>query len=130
MNGVFNTGLSFWQIIGLIFAFTASVVAVKITFNFDFNKYLERRDKKLVQRLKNACTHLEMTPADNNNLQVKSLFESPSGTLQWQCQRCGLVRNHNNDYKERAEYYAKHPEKYLEQEKKFSKLLKKSGIAA
>ncbi|HVE80862.1 MAG TPA: hypothetical protein VNA68_01845 [Candidatus Dormibacteraeota bacterium] len=123
-----NIGLSFWQIIGIIFAAAISIIAVKITLSFDFNKYLERKDKKLAQKLKNACTHMEMTPSANNQFQLKSLFESPSGTLQWQCQRCGGVRNHNNDYEERAQYYADNPDKYIEQNKKFQKLLKKSGM--
>lgn len=129
MNGIFNTGLSFWQLIGAIVTLTFSVIAVKITFNFDFNKYLERKDKKITQKLKNVCTHLEMLPADDGNFQIRSLFESPAGTHQWQCQRCGLIRNHDNDYEERAEYFAKNPKEYLERNKKFSKLLKKSGIA-
>ena len=129
MNGVLDTGLSFWQIIGFIFAFTASIIAVKFTFSFDFNKYLERRDKNNTQKLKNICTHVEMTPADNKQFQIKSLFESPPGTHQWQCQRCGLIKNHDNDYEERVQYYVSNPERYLEQNKKFQKLLKKSGLA-
>ena len=132
MNGIFNTGLSFWQAVGLILTFAASVIAVKVTFSFDFNKYLERRDDKYTQKLKNACTHMLMDFAGQEDgrpiYKFQSLFESPSGTLQWQCQRCGLVRNHSNDYEERAEYYAKNPEKYMEQAKKFQKLLKKNGI--
>lgn len=131
MNGVFNTGLSFWQLIGAIFVLAFSIVAVKIAISFDINKYLERRDKKNTQKLKNACTHMIMEPVGQEDGQplykFQSLFESPPGTHQWQCQRCGLIRNHSNDYEERAEYYAKHPDQYLKQNEKFSKLLKKSG---
>lgn len=129
MGEAFNTGLNFWQIVGIIFALTVSVIVVKITLSFDFNKYLDRKDKKLAQKLKNACTHMEMTPLANNEFQFKSLLESPPGTHQWQCQRCGLIRNHNNDYEERAQYYANNPDKYIEQTKKFRKLLKKGGVA-
>lgn len=128
MGGLFNTGISFWQAIGIIFAFAASIIAVRVTFSFDFNKYLKRRDDKNSQKLKNACTHLDMMPLENRQFQFKSLFESPMGTAQWQCQRCGLIRNHNNDYEERAQYFANHPDKFLEQRKKFQKLLKKSGM--
>lgn len=128
MSGVFNTGFSFWQLIVAIITLVFSFIAVRISLNFDINKYLERRDNKNMQKLKNACTHLEMIPLEDNQFQVQSLFESPSGTLQWQCQRCGLVRNHNNDYESKAEYFAKHPDEYLKQNNKFSKLLKKCGM--
>lgn len=129
MNEVFNTSMTFWQLIGVIIALVFGVIVVRISLTFDINKFLERRDKKLSQRLKNACTHLEMSPTGDGQFQVQSLFESPSGTLQWQCQRCGLIKNHNNDYKTSAEYYAKNPEKYIEKNREFQKLLKKSGIA-
>ena len=128
MVGLFNTGINFWQAIGLIFAVATSIIAVRVTLSFDFNKYLERQDDKNVQKLKNACSHLEMTPLKNRQFQFKSLFESPPGTQRWQCQRCGLIRNHNNDYKERTQYFADHPDKFLEQRKKFQKLLKESGM--
>lgn len=131
MNGVFNTGLSFWQFCAVIILAVISIIAIRITF--DLNKFLERRDKNLLQKLKNACTHMAMEPAGQEEglpiFHCQSLFESPVGTLQWQCQRCGLVRNHNNDYEQTAEYYAKNPDKYLEKQKKFQKLLKKAGIA-
>lgn len=132
MNGILNTGLDFWQFLAVILCLALSVIAIKITFNFDINKYLERRDEKHVQKLKNACTHIVMVGERQENGRplygFQSLFESPSGTLQWQCQRCGLIRNHDNDYDARAEYYAKNPEKYIEQTKKFQKILKKSGM--
>lgn len=127
MNGVLGTGLEFWHIIGLIFAFTASVVAIKITFSFDFNKFLERKDKRLDQKIKNVCPHVEIKQEDGEHFSIKSLFESPPGTHQWQCQRCGLVRNHNDDYEKQYEYWSDHAGEYIERVKKFQKLLKKGG---
>lgn len=129
MNGVFNTGLSFWQLIIAIITFSLGIVTIRIGIRFDLNKYLEQREKQNTQKLKNVCAHLEMVPTENGQFQARSLFESPPGTLQWQCQRCGLVRNHDNDYEERAQYYANHPDEYLEKNKKFNKLLKKSKLA-
>lgn len=127
MSGVLGTGLEFWQIIGLIFAFTASVVAIKITFSFDFNKFLERKDQRLNKKVKNTCPHVEIRQEDKEHFSITSLFESPSGTTKWQCQRCGLVRNHNNDYEEVCEYWGNHTDEYIERMKKFEKLLKKGG---
>lgn len=128
MNGVFNTGMTFSEFIGAIIVLVLGVIAVRVSLTFDINKFLERRDKKLSQRLKNTCTHLEMLPTEDGQFQIRSLFESPPGTLKWQCQRCGLIANHDNDFESRAEYYSKNPEKYLAKYKEFHKLLKKSGI--
>src|SRR4051812_4823212 len=117
MNGILSTGLSFWQFIGGVFAITFSVVAIRIAINFDVNKYLERKDERLNLKIKNTCTHMHMELAgieDNKPLySFQSLFESPPGTFQWQCQRCGLIRNHDNDSDKRAEYYAKNPDEYI-----------------
>lgn len=128
MNGVFNTGLNYWQSIGVIFSVAISAIAIKITFNFDLNKYLERKDEKNLAKLRNHCPHVEMTPTEDGRLQIRSMFESPAGTLQWQCQKCGLIRNHDNDYQERYEYYVKNPKEYLKKNKKFQKLIKKNGM--
>ncbi len=131
MSNFLNTGLGFWEIIGVIVTLVVSVIAIKITFSFDLNKYLERKDKKNELKLKNACPHISIEPGkkegDKRQYKVQSLFESPAGTLQWQCQKCGLIRNHNNDYDERAQYYADNYGQYVEDMKKFRKLLKKSG---
>ena len=109
MNGIFNSGLSFWQFIIGIITITASLVTIKLAINFDINKYLERKDQRLSKKLRNTCTHIQMefVRKDENNIpeyMIQSLFESPSGTTQWQCQKCGLIRNHNNDYKKQYEY--------------------------
>jgi len=128
MNGFLNTGLEFWQVVVAVVTAVLSFVVIRVGVNFDLNKYLERKDKRNIQKLKNACTHLEMVPAENGQFQIRSLFESPPGTHQWQCQRCGLIRNHDNDYKERGEYYANHPDEYIKLNKKFNKLLKKSRL--
>lgn len=128
MSGVLGTGLGFWQIIGLIFAFTASVVAIKITFSFDFNKFLERKDKRLQGKVQNTCPHVEVKKEDGDRLSIHSLFESPPGTHQWQCRKCGLIRNHNNDYEKEYAYWGEHLDEYLARMKKFQKLLKKGGV--
>lgn len=133
MNEIFNTGLTFWQFIGAVATLTISIVTIKVAVSFDLNKYLDRRDEKLAQKLKNTCTHMlmELVGRESGNkaqYKFQSLFESPPGTHQWQCQRCGLIRNHDNDYKSRAEYYAQNPDEYSRMHKKFQKLLEKHGI--
>lgn len=127
MNGVLNTGLTFWQIIVGIFVLTLSIVTIKIAVSFDFNKYLERKDKRLDHNIKNVCPHVEIDKADKNHFSIKSLFESPPGTTSWICSRCGLIKNHNNDYEVQYKYWGEHLDEYIERIKKFEKLLKKGG---
>lgn len=127
MNGVLNTGLEFWQLIVGIIVITLSIVTIKIAISFDLNKFLERKDSRLSKKIKNTCPHVEIEQVDKENFSIKSLFESPAGTLQWQCQRCGLKRNHNDDYKKVCEYWGNHTDEYVERMKQFQKLLKKGG---
>jgi hypothetical protein len=133
MNGILNTGVTFWQFVAGVVLLTISAIAIKVTFNFDVNKYLERKDKKLDRKIKNSCTHMYMELMGEEDgkplFSFQSLFESPSGILQWQCQRCGLIRNHNNDYEKRVEYYAKNPDEYIKMNKKFQKLMRRGGAA-
>lgn len=130
-GGVFNAGLEWWQLLLLMIGSALSIVVVRIAISFDINKFLDRRDKKLQQKLRNACTHLDMNPIgrEGNEMiyKVQSLFESPPGTIKWRCRRCGAIKNHDNDYEERANYYAQHPKEYIKQQKRFNKLIKKAG---
>lgn len=133
MNNILSTGISFWEMIGGIFAIAISIIAVKIAISFDVNKYLERKDRKLAQRIKNTCPHIYMELLGDDGgkptYNFQSFFEKPYGALQWQCQCCGTVKNHNNDYGKLAEYYAEKPDEYVKKNIKFKKLLKKSGQA-
>ncbi len=122
--------LSFHEILILLVVAILGTIAIKITFSLDLNKYLEYRRKRYIPKLQNACTHLEFV-SDDKTKQVgfRSLFVSPPGTLQWQCQRCGLVKYLDDDEVERqVNHYVKNPDEFKKQNKKFAKLLKKSGM--
>ncbi len=128
MNGILNTGLNFWQFIVAIFTIVFSFVAIKISFNFDLNKYLESRRDSYTQKLKNACTHVQLKPTNDGQIQGQSLYVSPRGTIQWQCQRCGNVTHDLGDeFQGAVSYYLKNIDEYHKKNKRFSKLLKKSG---
>jgi hypothetical protein len=127
MNEVFDTGMQFWQLILLIITVVASFVVVKFAISFDVNKYLERKDKRLDRKIKNVCPHVEINQEDKEYFSIKSLFESPPGSHKWQCRKCGLIRNHNNDYEKEYEYWGSHTSEYLDRIKQFEKLLKKAG---
>ena len=123
--------LSFTQIIIIIISLFLGIIAVKIAINFDINKYLERKDKLLDQKIKNTCLHMELSyDEQQKGVIYKSFFVSPSGTLQWQCQRCGFICNHidQDDQYKTAQYYLNNSKEYKKQQGKFYKLLKKKGI--
>ncbi|MEA2041833.1 MAG: hypothetical protein U9N85_04695 [Bacteroidota bacterium] len=87
--------LSFTQIIIIIISLFFGIIAVKFAINFDLNKYLERKDKKLDAKIKNTCLPMKLLYDEKQNGVIyKNFFESPFGTLQWQCQRCGVTYNH------------------------------------
>ena len=129
MDNVFHTGLSFWQFIVAILTVTLSIVTIRIGIRFDLNKYLEERDKKIKQRLMNACVHMELIPTKDGKIEVRSFFISPPGTLQWQCQRCGQIRYQaDGDWEKEVSYYLKNLDEYKKQNEKFIKLLKTSKL--
>jgi hypothetical protein len=128
MNGVFNTGLHFWQIIVGILTVVFGFVAVRISLSFDLNKYLESRRGSYTQKLRNACTHVRLEPVNDGQIQARSLFISPPGTMQWQCQRCGTLRyQQDGEFEKEVQYYLDNIDDYHKKNKKFAKLLKKSG---
>lgn len=129
MNGIFNSGLQFWQLVTAIVLLVFSVIAIKITFTFDINKYLADRKKAFIPKLQNACTHISFSKTNEGKLVANSYFISPPGTLQWQCQRCRVITDQQGgDFDHEVEYFVSHPDIYKKREKRFSKLLKKSGM--
>lgn len=126
MNGVFNRGLDFWQVVGIIVLTTISIIAVKISF--DINKFLDRRDANNLQKLKNACPHFFITVLEGNEFEVRSLYYKPAGTFDHFCRQCGLRTALDIEQHERqASHYVKNPSQLIDDQKKFTKLAKKSG---
>lgn len=119
-------GLEFNQLVVLMLLIVGSIVAIRV--RFDLNKYLENRNKKLLQKLRNACTHIEIIQQEDEQIIIRFLFISPPGTLQYQCQRCGAAKYLNDgEAEEMQSYYANNIDEYNKRMKRFSKLLKKSG---
>lgn len=128
MNEVFNLGINFYQLLLLIILAILGTIAIRITFSFDLNRYMEDKRKRNLSKLKNACTHHQIIQG-KDQYAVQPLFISPPGTLQWQCQRCGAIKYFADGELERmSEYYANNPEEYIKQEKRFKKLVKKSKL--
>lgn len=129
MGEILNTGLTFWQIIGIAITLILGFIAVKISLSFDINKHLESKKEQNRVKIMNACTHMEILLTEDKKMGVRSCFVSPPGTLQYQCQKCGLITYRDDEGWERtAKYYLNNPEEYKKQNDKFNKLLKKSGL--
>lgn len=131
MNGVLNSGLEFWQLIVGLLAIVLSVVAIKVAISFDLNKFLERKDKQNLQKLKNACPHFSLVMLNDKEFEIRSLFYKPSGTFHHICRQCGLdvaldMEQHERDML----YYHANPVKLSEDQKKLTKLAKKYGKVA
>ena len=128
MSGFLGSGLGFWEIVAAIVVVAAAFIAVKITFSFDINKFIERRDKNNVTKLKNACPHFSLVMLGDNMIEVRSLYYKPAGTLHHFCRQCWLenpldIEQHERD----ANYYFKNPLKLVDAQKKFTKLAKRAG---
>lgn len=126
LNGVFNTGLTFWQFVGLFILSVLSIIAIRITF--DLNKFLDRRDSNNLTKLKNACPHFALVLLGDDKFEVRSLYYKPSGTFHHFCRQCGLENPLDLEQHERqANHYVKNPEQLSEEQKKFTRLAKKAG---
>ena len=82
--------MNFYQIIILIIVGVVSIIAVRISFKFDLNKYLENRRKIKIEQLKNICPHGRIIKI-NNKFAFESFFVSPMGTMNYVCPRCKCV---------------------------------------
>jgi hypothetical protein len=123
---VLGLGLSFGQVIILLVIAIIGTIAIRFTFSLDLNKVSENRAKSNLSKLRNACTHVELIPHEDDRIESKSLFISPPGKIQWQCQRCGIVRYvQDGELKAMQEYYVTHIDEYNKKMKLFQRLLKK-----
>jgi len=43
-----------------IIAVAMTIIAIKITFSFNINEYLKRKDERLHLKIKNNCTHVNI----------------------------------------------------------------------
>ena len=117
--------MTFLQILILIIA---GAVAIRFTFKFDLNKYLESRRKIKLDQLKNICPHGRITNiTDKGVITFESFFVSPFGTMDYICSQCNAVvgREHADRINQN---YIKNPTLVFDKQKKFSKKAKKLKI--
>ena len=118
--------MNFYEILAIIIV---SAIAIRFTFKFDLNRFLEHRRKIKIDQLQNICPHCKIEFVDKNKIKVESYFHSPSGTSQWICKRCKCIVPSEEDANRMAENYAKDPDKFLKNELRFIKSMKKLKLA-
>ena len=101
-----------------------TVVAVRIGFNFDLNKYLENRREHHKEKLRILCPHAQIVEKSGEPFVIPT-FESPSGTQNWICQRCGMQSLGPGPFEIKMESYRKNPKLILLADKQFQKFAKK-----
>ena len=129
VNAFINTKMSEITIGGLLFLFGLAIVGtitIRLAIKFDLNKFLERRDKKLTSQIQQCCPHLLLN-SEEGGFRFESFFYSPPGTITWICKRCNFITYHISDeeIKKTAAYYIKNPKKYLKDQEKTDKLIKR-----
>ncbi len=121
--------MNFSEIIILIITIVLSVIAIRISFKFDLNRYLENRRKIKLDQLKNICPHGRIMDIKGNQIKFESFFSSPVGTLKWICSQCGCILDHEDDVNRINERYKENPSLILEKQKKFNKKARKLKIS-
>lgn len=118
--------MNFYQILAIIII---SALAIRISFKFDLNRFLENRRKIKIDQLKNICPHGRIIDITGNQVKFESFFTSPVGTLKWVCSQCGCVVDHEDDVNRINERYKENLSLILEKQKKFTNTAKKLKIA-
>lgn len=120
--------MNIYEIIAIIII---SAIAIRVSFKFDLNRFLENRRKIKIDQLKNICPHckIEISGKDKKQIKCTPYFSSPMGTPKWICSRCGCVVESEEDVNRICENYAKNPERFLRNEKRFIKQMKRLNLA-
>lgn len=117
--------MEFYQILILIII---GAIAIRISFKFDLNRYLENRRKIRIDQLKNICPHGRIIDITGNQVKFESLFSSPIGTPKWICSQCNCVVDSEEDVDRINEKYKENLFLVLEKQEKFIKHAKKLKI--
>ena len=124
-----KVGLTFSHFVILLVVATLGAIAIRISIKFDINEWLKDRKKANLIRMRNACPHVSVTNTEDGNSAWQSLFISPPGTMQWQCQQCGATKYiQDGEIESMIESYANDHKRFVEDSNRFHKLLKKNRL--
>ncbi len=116
--------VNYSDIILTIIALLMGIIAFRVNIAFDVNDWLKERKKMKLSKLQNICPHASIFKKDEK-IQIQLDFESPPGTLQWQCSTCGVIVNQVNESD--MQFWSKNPKELIKRKKLFQKKMKKAG---
>ena len=112
----------------IVFGLLATVLAVKVRFTFDINRWMESkresRSERREEKLKAKCPHATFIK-EGDQYGFESTFSSPPGTLDYRCRKCGLVTDDIRGSKYIIARFASNPKLYFKQVKAFERDRKK-----
>jgi hypothetical protein len=119
--------MEWWQILILIIA---GAIAIRFSVKFDLNQFLKDKRKIKIDQLKNICPHCKIEfDKDKKQIKAESYFYTEIGNPNYFCRRCGCMVPFEENATKICENYAKDPQRWLEQEKRFIKEMKRLGLA-
>lgn len=120
---------NYGPIITLIVVITVSFISIlRLGIKFDINQFLSMRKKRHLALARNYCPHMRFT-VTNNDIEIQSLFYSPSGTLNWICRQCGAtvaIAPDNEEMREIATYFINNPKEYRRRMNRYQRHMKKA----
>lgn len=100
-------------------------IAIRFTFKFNLNRYLENRRKIKIDQLKNICPHGRIANITNDGkVAFESFFVSPVGTMDYICSQCNVkvgeeqVNRLNERYRNNLDLIYKKQEEFARRVKK------------
>ena len=122
MNELFS--ISPINIILVIVVVIIGIFAIKIGITLNLAEWQKNRRGNFKDKLKAACPHTVLE-IHGERMEVSSRFISPSGTIDYICQGCGL-RTADRDLPEKLmHFYKDNPNRFIEDSKKFEKFYKR-----
>lgn len=121
-------------IVAIAVLLVAVVVSFKVIISLDVNKLIDQRKRSHLHKAQVACPHfyftgnIERLSDKSGAVEYQSFLKSPSGTVLWQCAKCGAILPDDNtaETKRLSDYYVNHIKAYSKAMKKVDKHLKKS----
>ena len=117
--------LNFWELLAVAVALVLGVIAVKIAFTIDLNRFFEGKQKSKEKRLKALCPHTVLRPLESDKILVESCFNSPPGIFSWVCGQCGLVVSDESMPQRIAADWTSNPDGWIKADERFRKAYSK-----
>lgn len=115
--------MEWWQVLLIIIG---GVVTWRVTATFNITQWLENRREHRKEALRVLCTHVTFDVDDNDDILYQSYLESPSGTAQAFCGRCGKVFPSGMvSMEHHVQTWINNPKGWAKREKQFQKKAKR-----